>query len=153
MRLFFAIVIVATLTACATPPDKLGTAACYRASPQEIAGLFDQWNAALKTGQPDIVVARYSPDSVLLPTLSNTPRLTAAAKVDYFNHFLEKHPVGAIDQRHIFIECNAAIDTGLYTFTFNDGSAAKARYTYTYHWDGKKWLITTHHSSLMPESR
>lgn len=152
MRLLLATLIAVTLTGCATPPNKSGTTACYRASPQEIAGLFDQWNAALKTGQPKTVVALYSQDSVLLPTLSNTPRLTAAAKVDYFNHFLEKRPVGAIDQRHTFIECNAAIDTGLYTFTFNDGSAAKARYTFTYHWDGKKWLITTHHSSLMPES-
>ncbi|MEO6959644.1 MAG: protein kinase [Burkholderiaceae bacterium] len=152
MRLFFATLIVATLTGCATSPNKPGMTACHRASTQEVSGLFDQWNAALKTDRPETVAARYSQDSVLLPTLSNTPRLTAAAKVDYFQHFLEKRPVGTIDQRHIFIECNAAIDTGLYTFAFNDGSAAKARYTFTYHWDGQKWLITTHHSSLMPES-
>lgn len=152
MRLFLTTLIAITLTGCATSPNKSGTTTCYRASSQEVAGLFDRWNAALKTGQPETVAALYSQDSVLLPTLSNTPRVTAAAKIDYFNHFLEKRPVGAIDQRHILVECNAAIDTGLYTFTFNDGSAAKARYTYTYHWDGKKWLITTHHSSLMPES-
>ena len=152
MRLYLAALIAVALTGCATSPNTSGPAACHRASDQEVADLFSQWNAALKTGQPETVAALYSPDSVLLPTLSDTPRLTAPAKVDYFQHFLEKRPVGTINQRHVFIECNAAIDTGLYTFAFNDGSSAKARYTFTYHWDGHKWLITTHHSSLMPES-
>lgn len=53
--------------------------------------------------------------------------------------------------RMIDIGCNRALDTGLYTFTFGDGSMAKARYTFTYAWSGKAWLITSHHSSLMPE--
>lgn len=153
MRLLLIAPIAVLISACATSPAKTDMASCYRASPQEVAGLFDQWNAALQTGQPSVVVARYAEDSVLLPTLSNTPRVTAAAKTDYFEHFLEKRPVGTIDQRHVFVECNAAIDTGLYTFTFNDGSVAKARYTYTYERDGGNWLISSHHSSLMPESR
>lgn len=153
MRLLFTALFVVLLSGCATSPSQSDARSCYRATPQEVAGLFDQWNDALKTGQPSAVVALYSPDSVLLPTLSNTPRLTVEAKTDYFNHFLEKRPVGTIDERHVLTECNAAIDTGLYTFTFNDGSVAKARYTYTYRRDGKKWLITSHHSSLMPESR
>lgn len=152
MRLFFTALSVVLLSGCAASMTGNQVATnCYRASSQEISGLFDQWNAALQTGQPQTVVALYSPDSILLPTLSNTVRATADAKLDYFKHFLEKHPVGTIDQRHIFIGCNTAIDTGLYTFTFNDGSAAKARYTYTYRRDGHHWLITSHHSSLMPE--
>lgn len=151
MRLLISSLAVVLLAGCATPPGHQTASSCYRASTQEIAHQFDLWNAALKTGQPKTVVARYSPDSVLLPTLSNTPRVSAEAKIDYFEHFLEKSPVGAIDQQHILVDCNTAIDTGLYTFTFNDGSVAKARYTYTYRKDGKNWLITSHHSSLMPE--
>ena len=98
------------------------------------------------------MVANYAPKSILLPTVSNQPRLTAAEKEDYFEHFLERKPVGVIDSRSIEIDCNTALDAGLYTFTFADGKVVKARYTYTYKWNGKQWLITSHHSSMMPES-
>jgi uncharacterized protein (TIGR02246 family) len=124
---------------------------CHAVSEKEIAALFDRWNASLKTGEPKKVVANYASKSILLPTVSNKPRLTAAEKEDYFVHFLEKKPVGKIDFRSIEIDCNTAIDAGLYTFTYSDGSTTKARYTYTYKWEGKQWLITSHHSSAMPE--
>ncbi|NDE88126.1 MAG: hypothetical protein EB048_11155, partial [Gammaproteobacteria bacterium] len=53
--------------------------------------------------------------------------------------------------RLIQLGCNSAIDAGIYTFTFGDGRKVQARFTYTYGWDGKQWLITSHHSSAMPE--
>jgi hypothetical protein len=65
----------------------------------------------------------------------------------YFEHFLQRKPVGAIDWRSIEVDCNSAIDAGL--FTFGDGSVIKALYVQV---DGKQWLITSHHSSMMPES-
>jgi uncharacterized protein (TIGR02246 family) len=124
---------------------------CHAASEQQIASLFDRWNNTLKSGDPKKVVANYATKSILLPTVSNKPRLTPAEKEDYFVHFLENKPVGKIDSRMIEVDCNTAIDAGLYTFTFGDGSQVKARYTYTYKWNGKQWLITSHHSSAMPE--
>jgi uncharacterized protein (TIGR02246 family) len=153
MRLIHTSLILLLLSGCATSPVQSDTKTCYRATPAEVSGLFEQWNTALRTGEPPVVVARYAQDSVLLPTLSNTPRHTVAEKVDYFEHFMEKRPVGTIDERHVFVDCNTAVDTGLYTFSFNDGSVAKARYTYTYRRDNGNWLITSHHSSLMPESK
>ena len=51
----------------------------------------------------------------------------------------------------IEIGCNSALDAGVYTFSFGDGSVVKARYSFTYRWDGQRWLITSHHSSVMPE--
>jgi len=125
---------------------------CQAATEKEIASLFDRWNGTLRTGDPRKVVANYAAKSILLPTMSNKPRLTPEAKVDYFAHFLEKQPVGRIDSRMIAIDCNTALDSGLYTFSFSDGSQVKARYTYTYKWNGKQWLITSHHSSAMPEN-
>jgi uncharacterized protein (TIGR02246 family) len=145
------------LAGCASPPSGPGSAAartevCKASNEQEIAALFDRWNRSLQTGDPHKVVANYAEHSVLLPTVSNKPRLTEAEKEDYFRHFLESKPAGKIDSRTIEIDCNTALDTGLYTFTFGaTGTQVRARYTYTYKWDGKQWLITSHHSSAMPE--
>jgi len=133
----------------ATPTEK-----CKAATEEEIASLFDRWNQSLRTGDPRKVVQNYAERSILLPTLSNTPRLTPAEKEDYFHHFLENRPSGKIDLRFIEIGCNTAADTGLYTFTYaKTGERVRARYSYTYHWDGSRWLITSHHSSLMPEKK
>ena len=130
------------------------TETCKATSEKEIASLFDRWNESLKTGDPHKVVANYAERSILLPTVSNKPRLTPAEKEDYFKHFLEDRPSGKIDQRFVEIGCNSAIDAGLYTFTFaKTGAVVSGRYSYTYHWDGSKWLITSHHSSAMPEKK
>jgi len=125
---------------------------CHATTEKEVASLFDRWNGSLQTGDPKKVVANYAKSSVLLATVSNTPRMTPDQKEDYFKHFLENKPVGKIDSRTIEIDCNTAIDVGLYTFTFGNGSQVKARYTYTYKWNGHQWLITSHHSSAMPET-
>lgn len=143
------------LTGCASNPSASSssrTESCKNTSEQEIAALFDRWNQSLQTGDAHKVVANYAPKSVLLPTISNTPRLDNAQKEDYFKVFLASRPYGRIDSRSILIGCNSAVDAGLYTFTFaKTGAVVKARYTYTYQWDGSQWLITSHHSSAMPE--
>jgi uncharacterized protein (TIGR02246 family) len=150
MKRFMPLLIVASGVAFA-PCALAKSEVCHGTNDKEVAALFDRWNASLKTGEPKKVVANYAAKSILLPTVSNKPRLTAAEKEDYFEHFLEKKPVGQIDFRTIEIDCNVAIDSGLYTFTYGDGSKTKARYTFTYKWFGKQWLITSHHSSAMPE--
>ncbi|QJQ96181.1 MULTISPECIES: DUF4440 domain-containing protein [Halomonadaceae] len=125
---------------------------CRETSEAEIASLFERWNDSLQTGEPRNVVANYAEDAILLPTVSNVPRLTAAEKQDYFEHFLSARPSGEIDMSHIQIGCNTAVDAGLYTFTFAEtGAVVSGRYSYTYRWDGDEWLITSHHSSAMPE--
>ncbi|MDO4796269.1 MAG: SgcJ/EcaC family oxidoreductase [Brachymonas sp.] len=117
----------------------------------EIAALFDRWNTALQTGDPKNIAELYEQDAVLLPTVSNKLCLTHADIEDYFLHFMEKKPIGKIDQRYVHIEHNQAIDSGLYTFTFGEtGEQLRARYTYTYRWNGKEWKISSHHSSAMP---
>jgi len=130
------------------------TETCKATTEQEIASLFDRWNQSLLTGDPHKVVANYAERSILLPTVSNTPRLTPAEKEDYFHHFLENGPSGRIDMRFIAIDCNTAIDAGLYTFTFaKTGDKVSGRYSFTYRWNGSDWLITSHHSSALPEKK
>ena len=158
MKLFGVVVFAFVLTGCATNRHMSNnvqgsrTESCKVTSEQDIAGLFDRWNQSLQTGDPHKVVANYAERSILLPTMSNTPRLTVAEKEDYFHHFLENGPSGKIDMHFIDLGCNSAVDAGLYTFTFaKTGAVVHARYTFTYHWDGAQWLITSHHSSAMPE--
>ena len=151
------------LTGCASPQTGNGagdisvlgpgeTLVCKRTTDKEIAALFDRWNQSLQTLEPEAVAANYAPRSILLPTVSNKPRFTNEERIDYFEHFLHNKPVGKIDQRWLSIGCNTAIDAGLYSFTFGTtGQVVHARYTFTYEWDGKQWLISSHHSSAMPE--
>ena len=125
-----------------------------RSSKKEIASLFDRWNTSLKSGDPDQVVKNYAKNSILLATLSNKPRLTVAEKRSYFKSFLANKPSGKISYRKIEVNSNTAFDVGIYTFTFAKTKAVvKARYTFTYRFEGKKWLITSHHSSKMPEDK
>ncbi len=145
--------VAASAPAAPTAPvATINQQVCHAATDDEIAGLFDRWNNSLKTGKPENVVANYAQDSILLPTVSDKVRYSPADKLDYFVHFLEKSPVGQINERYIQIGCNTALDAGVYTFTYlKTGETVTGRYSYTYKWDGKQWLITSHHSSLMPE--
>ena len=123
-----------------------------RSSKKEIALLFDRWNKSLKSGDPDQVVKNYAKNSILLATLANKPRLTVAEKKSYFKFFLINKPSGKINYRKIEVGHDTALDAGIYTFTFaKTGAVVKARYTFTYRFNRNKWLITSHHSSRMPE--
>lgn len=160
MKPLFLPFVAAALAGCAANPvaqpgaQSVRTENCKAVTETEIASLFDRWNQSLQTGDLHKVVANYAPRSILLPTVSNKPRLTPAEKEDYFHHFLEKHPSGKIDLRFIELGCNTAIDAGLYTFTFaKTGASVSGRYSDTYRWNGSEWLITSHHSSVMPEKK
>lgn len=153
MHRFIVLAVVVLALLCAATQVQARTEVCQAVSERQIAALFDRWNASLKTGDPTKVVANYAPRSILLPTVSNKPRVSVREKENYFTHFLARRPVGRIDRRSIQIGCNWAVDAGLYTFRFADGSEVKARYTYTYRWSGRRWLISSHHSSAMPEAQ
>jgi uncharacterized protein (TIGR02246 family) len=124
------------------------------ANKEDIAKLFDKWNAALQTGKPDEVVKLYAPKAILLPTVSNKVRHNHAEIKDYFEHFLEYNPMGKINEQNIRVYGTVAINSGIYTFKLTkDGKAneVQARYTFVYHRQGDDWLIVEHHSSAMPE--
>ena len=117
----------------------------------QIAALFNTWNDALATGEPSQVAALYEKEAILLPTVSSQVRHNHSEIEDYFVNFLSKGPQGQIDESNVRIFDQLAINSGVYTFTFNDGATVQARYTFVYRWNGDQWLITEHHSSQMPE--
>lgn len=124
----------------------------------QVLGLFDRWNAALQTGDPDKVADLYAKDAVLLPTVSNQVRADRAGIVDYFEHFLPNKPVGTkVESVVSILDRDTVIDTGVYEFALTDHgtgekSTVRARYTYAYEKQPNgNWLIVNHHSSKMPQ--
>ena len=126
--------------------------ACAPIDNAQVGQLFDQWNRALASGDPDQVVALYSNDALLLPTLSDEPRTTPAGIRDYFTGFLAGEPQGQINSRTIQVSCNEAMSAGTYSFRFADGHQVKARYTFVYVFSDGRWQIQHHHSSLVPNA-
>ena len=117
----------------------------------EIRSLFDHWNAAIQTGKADNVVELYDTNAILLPTISNKVRKTHAEIEDYFVAFLAKGPIGRIDDSNVRIYGDIAINSGVYTFTFANGSSVQARFSFVYRFNGQGYKIVEHHSSAMPE--
>ena len=70
---------------------------------------------------------------------------------DYFVHFLTKEPKGVLNETNIRIFGEIAINSGIYTFSLNDGSSVQARFTFVYKMIEGGWKIIEHHSSMMPE--
>ena len=118
----------------------------------DVLGLFDQWNTALSTLNPDTVTALYADNAVLLPTVSNQVRHNHEEITDYFVGFLQKSPQGVVDEFNVNILSDTHVtNSGVYTFTFGDGSKVSARFSYLYVASDDGWKILQHHSSAMPE--
>ena len=119
----------------------------------EVKNLFQLWNSALATEDPDAVARRYSKEGVLLPTVSDIPRTDYALIKDYFVGFLKKKPQGEILESHVTIGNNWCQDAGIYEFTMGaTGDKVKGRYSFIYVWEDGEWKINHHHSSVMPEA-
>jgi len=152
----YAMAAICTVFVLSAPAAADTSMRCKTVGKEQIAALFDRWNNSLATHDAAKVTANYAPDAVLLATVSNTPRTDRASIQDYFVHFLERNPKGAINTRTIHIGCNTAYDVGTYTFTLSGKApgtteTVKARYSYVYELRNGQWLIVHHHSSAMPE--
>lgn len=118
----------------------------------EVKSLFNLWNDALATLDPKNVADRYAKTTVLLPTVSDTPRTDYAGLEDYFTHFLKLKPQGEILESNVKIGLNWAQDCGIYEFTMGaTGKKVKGRYSFVYVYEDGEWKISHHHSSIMPE--
>ncbi|MCH8551091.1 MAG: SgcJ/EcaC family oxidoreductase [Natronospirillum sp.] len=121
---------------------------------EEIRALFDDWNRALATLDPDNVVALYAPDAVLLPTVSNRVRTDHEGIRDYFSEFLGLQPQGTVQESHVRLHGDIALHSGVYLFHMGaTGADVRARFTFAYRHDGTRWQIIEHHSSTMPEGQ
>mmetsp|Transcript_113755 Transcript_113755/g.223129 ORF Transcript_113755/g.223129 Transcript_113755/m.223129 type:complete len:389 (+) Transcript_113755:46-1212(+) len=121
-------------------------------SEDTIRALFHLWNDALATGEPRLVAKRYAKDAVLLPTVSDEPRMDQESIVDYFETFLKLKPQGEILVSKVYVGAGFAKDVGVYEFTMGaTKKKVKARYTFVYVYEDGQWKILHQHSSQMPE--
>lgn len=119
---------------------------------EHVIALFNDWNDALATGDPDVVTQMYADNAVLLPTVSNKVRHNHSEIRDYFVAFLAKKPQGVITESNARVLSDTlATNAGIYVFTFGDSAQVTARFNYTYELDKGAWKIIQHHSSAMPE--
>ena len=125
---------------------------CAPITESQVQGLFERWNRALSSGNPETVARLYEPGALLLPTLSATDRSGTEAIADYFTAFLKRQPTGEVTSRQIRLGCNQASDAGDYRFDLHQPEEQlDARYTFVYGFDGQQWRIVHHHSSLVPQ--
>jgi uncharacterized protein (TIGR02246 family) len=118
-----------------------------------VKALFERWNQALASGNPETVARLYEPGALLLPTLSPTNRSDSEAITDYFSTFLKRQPTGEVTSRQILLGCNQATDAGNYRFQLHQPEERlNARFTFVYGFDGQQWRIVHHHSSLVPQT-
>ena len=122
-------------------------------SEDHVRNLFNLWNDALDTLDPEVVAKRYAKNAVLLPTVSDKPRTSYQGIKDYFTSFCQLKPQGTILESYVTVGDNWCKDMGIYEFTMGaTGAKVKARYSFVYVYEDNEWKISHHHSSAMPEA-
>jgi len=89
---------------------------CPKSSAGAVTQLFDRWNAALATGNPDAVTGLYADDAVLYPALSDRWLVGQDEIRTHFAKFLELHPQASVTMRAISTNCTTAEDIGTYVY-------------------------------------
>ena len=115
------------------------------------SGLLQKWINAIKTGDPKEVTNLYYDDGILLGTFSNKERIGHELILEYFENLLKSPVEVEIVSEHASVSESVAVNSGLYNFV-TDGKTINARFSFVYHKNNDEWKITSHHSSVIPES-
>ena len=123
----------------------------------DVRAALQQWVAALASGQGEApVAALYAPDAILLSTFNPIPLDTPSGIAGYFRALTQNPNLKAeIQTEKIVMLGDGAANSGLYTFSFTrDGKEVRvpARFVFVYRRDAGRWLIVSHHSSVVPEA-
>ena len=113
--------------------------------------LLQKWINAIKTGDPKEVTNLYHDDGILLGTFSNKERIGHELILEYFENLLKSPVEVEIVSEHTSVSESVAVNSGLYNFV-TDGKTINARFSFVYQKNNDEWKITSHHSSVIPES-
>ncbi len=113
--------------------------------------LLQKWINAIKNGDPKEVTNLYHDDGILLGTFSNKERIGHELILEYFENLLKSPVEVEIVSEHASVSELVAVNSGLYNFV-TDGKTINARFSFVYQKNNDEWKITSHHSSVIPES-
>ena len=113
--------------------------------------LLQEWTSAVKSGDPKRVTSLYRDDGILLGTFSNKERVGHELILEYFENLLKSPVEVQIVSENPHVLESAAVNTGHYNFV-TGGKTINARFSFVYHKSNGEWKITSHHSSVMPET-
>ncbi len=115
---------------------------------------YETWVHYVETQTAEKIVSLYHPESLLLPTFSQTILTTQEARLNYFTQ-LKKQPVHVSTQmrQELLLEKNILVNSGYYTFhvqKHGEKIGHSARFTFVFKKDHPEadWLIKLHQSSL-----
>ena len=103
----------------------------------------------------DKVASLYSPTGLsFLPTLSADFIGDSVTAKAYFVQLLKRTPEATITAEDVqSFGSNAYLHTGMYTFSLGpERTPVKARFSYMWQEKDNDWIITHHHSSVLPAS-
>jgi uncharacterized protein (TIGR02246 family) len=115
-----------------------------------------RWIEAFNRRDAGAISALYAPDAVFLGTSSPVLRDSPALVRDYFDGLARLPPdarqsVG--EHRVQLLGPDAAVSSGYYTLVRTEQGRrveSPARFTFVYQRRDGRWLIVTHHSSVLP---
>ncbi len=118
---------------------------------EEANAVVDRFSAAYNTNDPEAVVRLYTPDAILLGTVSPVISIGTEAIRKYFSMIKGSGNRNAIQERHtIVLGDNAVVVTGFYEFTRMQAGKpvpGPSRFTMVITKSDGEWRIAHHHSS------
>ncbi len=118
---------------------------------EEANAVVDRFSAAYTSNDPEAVVILYTPDAILLGTVSPVISTGTEAIRKYFSMIKGSGNKNVIQERRtIVLGDNAVVITGFYEFTrMKDGNPVPgpSRFTMLITRSGGEWRIAHHHSS------
>ena len=126
------------------------------AGPREDAfGMVDEWAFAFNSGDVDKIVALYSPEALVLGTVSPSLASTPEDLRAYFGaSSVAKSQVKLGERAAAVLSNDAAVMTGFYEFSrLVNGQqvVTPARFTFILVRRDEGWRIVHHHSSVRPK--
>lgn len=118
---------------------------------EEANAVVDRFSAAYSSNDPDAVVNLYTPDAILLGTVSPVISKGTEAIRKYFSMLKGSGNRNSIQERHTIVVCDiAVVVTGFYEFIrMREGKPVPgpSRYTMLIVKRDGEWRIAHHHSS------